>query len=466
MVEENDHYLHKELIELFKNSEDTLEFVQEHSLDGMWFWDLENPDHEWMSPAFWKTLGFDPSEKEHLASEWQDLINPDDLKVAFENFQRHCEDPSHPYDQVVRYKHANGSTIWVRCRGVAIRDEKGKPVRLLGTHNDITALKEIEQRYRNNLKTLDEAYASTRLALEESDAVFNLSPDALIQVDVDGFIVRANQQAAAMFGYSVQELLSLSISNLVSLEFQGMHRNFLKSYFDNPDIRPMGSVRKDIFGLHKKGYEIPVEIRLAHIDTRFGKTAIASIRDVSETKALVKALQDQLSENQVLVKENETDTLTGVFNRRYFDAVGAAAVEKAFRRGQALSLLALDIDFFKKINDTYGHAVGDEVLMKLSATIQNLVRSDDVFARIGGEEFCMLLPHTPMRSALHLAERVRSVVEKMVVLSEGIEPISVTISIGVATLTERDKTIEALMKRADQALYQAKEEGRNRVVGM
>jgi PAS domain S-box-containing protein len=119
-----DHYLKNELDALMKRDHSIFKFFQDGSLDGVWYWDLENPTNEWMSRRFWITLGYDPEEKKHLASEWQTLIHPDDLAVALENFEKHCSDPSHPYDQVVRYRHKNGSTVWVRCRGIAIRDEK------------------------------------------------------------------------------------------------------------------------------------------------------------------------------------------------------------------------------------------------------------------------------------------------------------------------------------------------------
>ena len=81
------------------------------SLDGIWYWDLETQEDEWMSPRFWVTLGHDPPERKHLAPEWQDLIDPDDLQIAIDNFTKHCADPNHPYDQVVRYRHRDGCTV-------------------------------------------------------------------------------------------------------------------------------------------------------------------------------------------------------------------------------------------------------------------------------------------------------------------------------------------------------------------
>ncbi|MFK7931833.1 MAG: ATP-binding protein [Myxococcota bacterium] len=138
------HYLESELNTLVGKDPKIFDFLQAGPLDGIWYWDLENPDHEWMSDRFWQVLGQDASKRQHLASEWQDLIHPDDLEMALINFHAHLADPSHPYDQVVRYKHPDGHWIWVRCRGLAVRDGSGKAVRMLGAHNDITALKEAE----------------------------------------------------------------------------------------------------------------------------------------------------------------------------------------------------------------------------------------------------------------------------------------------------------------------------------
>jgi PAS domain S-box-containing protein len=138
------HYLKKELYERIKTDDEIFDFLQESSLDGLWYWDLTNQEQEWMNPKFWRTLGYDPDEMPNLSSAWRDIINPDDLKLAVERVGQHIADPSVPYDQVVRYAHKNGQTVWIRCRGMAIRDENGKATRLLGTHVNVTAEKEKE----------------------------------------------------------------------------------------------------------------------------------------------------------------------------------------------------------------------------------------------------------------------------------------------------------------------------------
>lgn len=135
------HYLQTELEELVRTNPAMWEFIQQSSLDGVWYWDLENPDNEWMSPEFWRLFGIDPATKQHDPVEWQDLIFKEDLETAVRNLEAHCADPDHPYDQTVRYRHADGSTVWVRCRGIAIRDDNGKPIRMLGAHNAVTEVK-------------------------------------------------------------------------------------------------------------------------------------------------------------------------------------------------------------------------------------------------------------------------------------------------------------------------------------
>jgi PAS domain S-box-containing protein len=149
------HYLQRELYELMRADSAIFDFIQNGSLDGIWYWDVLKPEHEWMSPRFWETFGYDPATKRHLAQEWQDIINKDDLDTALRNFAKHCEDPRHPYDQIVRYQHANGTTVAVRCRGIAIRDEAGRAIRMLGAHTDVTALVQTEAELRRRTAELE-----------------------------------------------------------------------------------------------------------------------------------------------------------------------------------------------------------------------------------------------------------------------------------------------------------------------
>jgi PAS domain S-box-containing protein len=141
---EDEHYLRRELYRLTQSDTQIFEFLQAGSLDGLWYWDLENPEHEWLSPRFKSLFGYEDHEIPHTPDWWQANIHPEDLPRALENFEQHVADPEIPYDQLIRYKHKTGATVWVRCRGIVIRDAEGAPIRMLGAHSDVTALKEAE----------------------------------------------------------------------------------------------------------------------------------------------------------------------------------------------------------------------------------------------------------------------------------------------------------------------------------
>jgi diguanylate cyclase (GGDEF)-like protein len=175
-------------------------------------------------------------------------------------------------------------------------------------------------------------------------------------------------------------------------------------------------------------------------------------------------VQEHLAEELRL--RAQTDALTGLPNRRHFFEVGLAAVARASAAhgpDSILSLLLLDIDHFKAINDGFGHPVGDEVLRELASRCRGLLRGRDLMARIGGEEFVVLLPATRPAEAAEIGERLRCAFARAPVETHG-GAIPVTISMGGATLGAGDETLDALLKRADVALYEAKRGGRNRVV--
>ena len=132
------NYLKKELYELIRSDDKIFEFIQNTTQDGLWYWDLENPENEWMNPVFWTTLGYDPTDKLHKISAWKEIINKDDQKTVEKAIEKHLANPDAVFDELIRYKHKNGHTVWIRCKGMAIKDEDGKPVRMLGAHTDIS----------------------------------------------------------------------------------------------------------------------------------------------------------------------------------------------------------------------------------------------------------------------------------------------------------------------------------------
>jgi diguanylate cyclase (GGDEF)-like protein len=178
----------------------------------------------------------------------------------------------------------------------------------------------------------------------------------------------------------------------------------------------------------------------------------------------LRRLFDHMREQEIeLHRQAHLDFLTGLNNRRAFVEQGEVELARAARHGDPLSALVLDIDFFKKVNDTHGHAVGDRVLKELGAVCKDTVRRIDILGRLGGEEFAVLMPGTDGEAALGVAERLRqSIADRQLVLEPGVK-VAITVSIGVATLDRGETSLGALLRRADAALYTAKESGRNQV---
>jgi two-component system, cell cycle response regulator len=189
---------------------------------------------------------------------------------------------------------------------------------------------------------------------------------------------------------------------------------------------------------------------------------LARARSQVRKRRYTERLRDNV---QISIEMAITDALTGLFNRRYMENHLGTLVEQASARGKPLAVMVLDIDYFKSINDTYGHDAGDDVLREFALRVKRSIRGIDLACRCGGEEFVIVMPETDMAVAAMVAERLRRrIASEPFVISQGARSIPVTLSIGIGALRGRDDTAAALLKRADQALYRAKRDGRNRVV--
>ena len=189
---------------------------------------------------------------------------------------------------------------------------------------------------------------------------------------------------------------------------------------------------------------------------------LARTRTQVKRKRYTERLRDNV---QMTVEMAITDALTGLHNRRYMETHLATLVEQAASRGKPISVLILDIDFFKSVNDTYGHDAGDDVLREFAVRLRKSIRNIDLACRFGGEEFVVVMPETDMGVATTVAERLRRrIATEPFPIQQEMRLLDVTISIGIAGLHGADDNAAAMLKRADQALYRAKRDGRNRVV--
>ena len=273
-------YLKKELYELMRTDESIFDFIQNSSLDGLWYWDLENPENEWMNARFWTILGYNPDEMPHKSSAWQHIINQDDLKIATDNFLKHCENPTHPYDQLVRYTHKNGSIVWIRCRGLAIRNELGKPIRMLGAHQDVSHIKNSEQE-------LLKAIASAKESEEKYRAMYNNAPLFYQSLDENGCFIDINPMWLKTLGYERSEVIGKWYGDF-------LHPDYVEHFRINfPAFKKRGYVSDVQFKQRRKdGTYIYVSFEGCIGYTPEGKfrQTYCVFKDITEQKALENAL--------------------------------------------------------------------------------------------------------------------------------------------------------------------------------
>lgn len=237
LLKKDENYLKKELYELIKNDNSLFDFLQESVLDGLWFSDLDSPDDVWMSPEYWKTFGYDPNEMPHKAPAWQDIVFEEDLKSIYANFAEHAQDPDCPYHQIVRFRHKLGHVVWIKCRGFMLRDAKGRPIRMLGAHTDITEIKKKEEALRLQSAFFEQVIDGTNLGTWQ----WNVKTGETI----------VNERWAEIIGYTQKELEPVS------------SETWMKHAYKN-DLKKSNILLQDHFSKKTSVYEC--EVRIVHKD--------------------------------------------------------------------------------------------------------------------------------------------------------------------------------------------------------
>jgi diguanylate cyclase (GGDEF)-like protein/PAS domain S-box-containing protein len=293
------------------------------------------------------------------------------------------------------------------------------------------------------------AEAELGKALREEEAIMASMPDIFYMYDMDGSLVKWNKKMEDITGLSAKELKGKPAL----------------SFVPEGEAETIGEAFKEVFAkginwveghmIDKNGNHVPYHFSGVAIKNAEGEfIGLAGMgRDTTESKKAEEALKLLAT----------TDPLTELLNRRSFTELGEKEVSRAKRYSSRLVAMMIDIDHFKKVNDTYGHAVGDEVLKKVTEIFRQAHRNIDILGRLGGEEFGLILPETEIDEATNLAERLREMIERASVFAKSQE-VRFTISLGVAALRPEDNSLDDLMKRADEALYKAKDSGRNCVI--
>jgi two-component system, cell cycle response regulator len=284
-------------------------------------------------------------------------------------------------------------------------------------------------------------------------SIIEHSEDGAVVIDKDHNIVFFNKGAERIFGYAQEEVVGEGLDILIPERFHLQHDMMIDEFgISTAVVKHTHERSRQIYGRRKDGSEFVCSVAITKIGDKTGRHYAALVRDISENKRT----------EEELLRLAATDPLTGAFNRREFTAIAERESTRAHRYHHPVSILMLDLDHFKRLNDTYGHAAGDKALQRFTTLCCNALRNVDIFGRWGGEEFVALLPETDAEGAAIIAERLRKVVAENVLMYND-QKVSFTVSIGIAQYKDGETAIDAPLGRADKAVYDAKKAGRNQI---
>jgi diguanylate cyclase (GGDEF)-like protein/PAS domain S-box-containing protein len=403
-------------------------------------WEVEG-DRLIFGEGWRKLLNYSPEELMARPAPLLELIYGEDIAPARLALARHLKGEVPMIDVEVRMRHRDGRWIWVLARGRAVeRDAGGRVRRVTGIGMDISLRKETEAKV-------------SRLS-QWNELLLNSAGDGIIGVDLSGRCTFVNPAAAAALGYASDEVVG---RNSHQLFHHHRHDGQIFPESECPVFLTLrdGVRRESESCFIRKSREVfPVHMTVTpiHEDSRMVGAEVI-FQDIAHRKAL----------EEELLKLATTDSLTGIANRRRLLEQMESELARIKRSTETSFLLMLDLDEFKRVNDTWGHSVGDAALRHFADICRQRIRQADFFGRLGGEEFGIVLSCTDRAGAMQLAESLRhSVAESPLQSAKG--RIVLTVSIGIARFEPGDETSDDILVRADAALYRAKAQGRNVVV--
>ena len=421
-----------------RNSEERFKLAVSGTNDGVWDWNMLT-DEVYYSPRFRQLLGFGLDETISSITDLVSRLHPEDQTQAQTVLQSHLKKQT-PFDVELRLLTKAGIYKWFRARGQSVRRPDGKAIRLAGAIADIT----------------DKKLADAQLFAEKEQAQVTLASigDAVITTNSAGIVDYFNPVAEELTGWQSAEAKGQQIESV----FKVIDENTREEAFDSIEMvlrtgRAL-SVSSNFVLVRRDGAEVLINKSAAPIRDRSGQvTGIVMVfHDVSRERQYAARLSYQASH----------DALTGLINRQEFENRLSLALKSATRFRRNHSLLYLDLDQFKVVNDTCGHAAGDDLMRRIGALLHGRLREGAVLARLGGDEFGVLLENCPLEHATRIAEDLLRTVNEFR-FSWMAMPFTVGVSIGVVCISEGAFTLEEVLRAADTACYMAKENGRNRV---
>lgn len=297
----------------------------------------------------------------------------------------------------------------------------------------------------------DDMRRQVRSRQQRLETILENAAEGIITFDENGIIETCNRAAEQLFGYTEAEVRGKPLSLLIPVDATEGHKDYLEHLVRVELARVIGH-EGEVYGRHRDGTRFPMALKVSVINLEGRKVYTGLVADISERKALFDRLKTMA----------ERDGLTGLYNRTYFHEELERLVARVRRHGQTCALLYIDLDNFKYINDTLGHAAGDRLLMDIAVILSKRARKSDLIARLGGDEFAVLLYDTPIEHANNVAESFRGALASYV-FTYGGERVPIGCSIGVTVINAATAAAPEALSHADVACHLAKRGGRNRV---
>jgi diguanylate cyclase (GGDEF)-like protein/PAS domain S-box-containing protein len=407
--------------------------------DGIWDFDLKT-NGTYFSPRWKSMLGYDEGEFVNATPDWRKLVHPDDMIGVQASIRDHLAGNSQQFESVHRMRHTNGDWRWVLSRAKALHDQTGRLKRLVGVELDITERKLYEE-------ALFREKESAQITLQSIG-------DGVITTDGQSMVEYINPVAEELTGWKLDDATGRPIDEI----FRCFHEETCEPLENAMSVsirrdRPIKSVRPTLL-IRRDGNELYIESTAAPIRDDRGVVSggVLVFHDVSESRELNRRLSYHASH----------DILTGLVNRREFEARLERALKSAKARETSYALLSLDLDQFKIVNDSCGHGAGDALLGQLGALLKSKIRWRDTVARLGGDEFGILLESCSPEEAIATADTLREAVRDFKFQWED-KPFRLGASVGVVPITADNQDVETLVSAAESACRAAKEAGRNRI---
>lgn len=396
------------------------------------------PEGRWLqvNDSLCAMLGY--TEREMMSLTFQDITHPDDLAADLALVGKLMSGECASYHMEKRYIHRDGHVVHAQLSASLVRDDEGEPMYFISQMQDISERKAFE----------DALFRERELA----EVTLKSIGDAVITTDPRLIVTSLNPIAEAMTGWPSHEAVGRHMDEIFQLRDPLTRQPIANPLLVAIEKNSIVGLTTDAILIHRNGFDSPIEDSAAPIHDHAGNVVggVVVFHDVSETRALALKMAHQAHH----------DTLTGLPNRALLASRLEFAVSVAARRHQRAALLFVDIDHFKQINDSLGHAAGDALLQNVSRRIRAAVRADATVGRLGGDEFVVLLPHveTPA-DASEVAENVLAACSQAVNLDAA--ALSISFSIGISVYPDDAEDAGSLLRNADTAMYEAKMQGRN-----